>query len=142
MTMTAIRYSNLAVALVFGFGLWVGCAAADESSSEESAAGVTNIETVNVDTLNIDNGAIGNSQLQTVNSGQGAAMSAVSSADADLEENDITNSDGSTFQTGAATGMMANSGGINVNMVNSGNNVAMQANTTINLYLGGSAGAE
>lgn len=137
MTMTAIRYSNLAVALVLGFGLWVGCAAADESSSEESAAGVTNI-----DTLNIDNGAIGNSQLQTVSTGQGAAMSAVSSADADIDDNDITNGDGSSFQTGAAAGIMGNSGGINVNMVNSGNNVAMQANTTINLYLGGSAGAE
>lgn len=135
--MTAIRHSILMVASFLAFGLWVGCAAADESSTDESAADVTHI-----DTLNIDNGAIGNSQLQTVNSGQGAAMSAVSSADADLENNDITNSEGSSFQTGAATGMMANSGGINVNMVNSGNNVAMQANTTINLYLGGSAGAE
>lgn len=135
--MTAIRHSNLMVASVLTFGLWVGCAAADESTADESAADVTNI-----DTLNIDNGAIGNSQLQTVSSGQGAAMTAVSTADSDISDNDITNTDGSSFQTGAATGMMANSGGINVNMVNTGNNVAMQANTTINLYLGGSGGAE
>jgi len=132
--MTAIRHSILTVASVLALGLWVGYAAADEPAPGAPAA-----EEINIDTLNIDNGALGNDELVTVSTGQSTAMMAVSAADADVEDNDITNSEGSTFQTGSATGIMANSGGLNTNMVNTGANVVMQANTTINLYLGGSS---
>jgi hypothetical protein len=128
--MTVIRHSILMVASIFAFGLWVGYAAADEPDEGTPAA----------DILDIDNGALGASELVTISSG--TSMVAVSAADSDIENNDITTGENSHFQTGDASATMANAGGINVNMVNSGNNVAMQANTTINLYLDSAAGGE
>jgi hypothetical protein len=122
--MTAIRHSILAAASLLALGLWVGNAAADESVPDESAADeIATIETAPL-TAN---------ELVVVSSGN--AMGALSDADATVENNDIDVGDNSYFGTGDATSIQTNSGGINVNMVNTGNNVVMQTNTTLNLYL-------
>jgi hypothetical protein len=123
--MTAIRHSILAVASLLALGLWLGNAAAGEPEQGDPAA----------DEVNNGDAPLSLGDLAVVSTGQSVAMGAVSDADATVDDNDIEVGDDSYFMTGDAMSMQNNSGGINVNMVNTGNNVVMQTNTTMNLYL-------
>jgi len=104
------------------FGLWVGCAAAEEPSEDSSAADLINVN---------DNNVLGDNEMLAVASGNGNSLGAVSNPDANVSHNKI----GDNSTTGDVALSSANTGGINVNFANTGNNVVMQNSMAINVYL-------
>ena len=120
--MTDTRHWFLVTASILTFGLWVGCAAAEEPAEDSSAA----------DSINItDNNLLGDNEILAVTSGNGSSLGVVSDPDATVSHNTI----GDNSITGSVGQSSTNSGGINVNFANTGNNVVMQNSMAINVYL-------
>jgi len=125
--MTVKKQAILAAASVLVFGLWVGTAAAGASDTGDPAAG---------DFLNVpSNDQLGSGEMSSTNTGQVTQVTSTSQ-DADVKHNDINIGDNSAMTTGSASTFSQNSGGFNVNMTNTGNNVVMQNTTNVNVYLG------
>jgi len=125
--MAAKNGAVLTAASLLAFGLWVGSAAAGESNTGDPAAG---------DFLNVpSNDQLGSGELSSTNTGQVTQLTSTSQ-DADVKHNDINIGDNSSMTTGSASTFSQNSGGFNVNMTNTGNNVVMQNTTNVNVYLG------
>ena len=120
--MTDKRPWILVTASILTFGLWVGCAAAEEPDSGSSAADLINVT---------DNNVLGDNEMLAVASGNGNSLGAVSDPDGNVSHNKI----GDNSTTGDVGLSSANTGGINVNFANSGNNVVMQNSMAINVYL-------
>jgi hypothetical protein len=120
--MTDKRHWILVTASILTFGLWVGCAAAEEPDSGSSAADLINVT---------DNNVLGDNEMLAVASGNGNSLGAVSDPDGNVSHNKI----GDNSTTGDVSLSSANTGGINVNFANSGNNVVMQNSMAINVYL-------
>ena len=121
--MTDKRHWLLVTASIVAFGLWVGCAAAEEPGQGSPAAD----DVVNVS----DNNALGDNEMLAVGTGHGNALGAVSDPDGNVSGNSIS---GNTT-TGSISQSSANTGGINVNFANTGNNVVMQNSMAVNVYL-------
>ncbi len=125
---SALLMSTFTIALgTIALGLWVGNAAGGESDSDEPAA--DELQSLN------SSDQMATDELSTASGGQAVTQMSVSNQDADVDDNALTVGDGAVFATGFAAGGSANSGGINVNMVNTGNFVVMQNTTSLNLYL-------
>src|SRR5262247_1309514 len=126
--MTATKQAVLAAASVLVFGLWVGSAAAGESTTGDPAAG---------DFLTVPGSdQLGTSELSSASTGQVVTQITSTNQDAKVKDNDIIIGDNSSMTTGTATTISQNSGGFNINMTNSGNNVVMQNTTNLNIFLG------
>jgi hypothetical protein len=126
--MKATKRVVLAAASVFAFGLWVGSAAAGESTTGDPAAG---------DFLTVPGSdQLGTNDLSSASTGQVVTQITSTNQDAKVKDNDIVIGDNSSLTTGSATTISQNSGGFNVNMTNSGNNVVMQNTTNLNIFLG------
>jgi hypothetical protein len=120
--MTDKRHWFLVTASILAFGLWVGCAAAEEPAEDSSAA----------DSITItDNNLLGDNEILAVTSGNGSSLGAVSDPDAKVSHNVI----GDNSVTGGVQQSSTNSGGINVNFANTGNNVVMQNSMAVNVFL-------
>jgi hypothetical protein len=120
--MTDKRHWILVTASILTFGLWVGCAAAEEPGSGSPAADLVNVS---------DNNALGDNEMLAVGTGQGNSLGAVSDPDGNVSHNGaITDT-----TTGSINQSSANTGGINVNFANTGNNVVMQNSMAVNVYL-------
>lgn len=107
-------------------GLWVGNAAAGESNLDDPAADELLLQ---------GNDELATEELSAASGGAAVSQISVSKQDADVEDNPVTMGDGAVWATGSAAGGSANTGGVNVNMVNTGNFVVMQNTTNLNLYL-------
>ena len=120
--MTDRRHWLLVTASILVFGLWVGCAAAEEPAEDSSAADLINVS---------DNNVLGDNEMLNVASGNGNSLGAVSDPDATVSHNKI----GDNSITGDIGQSSTNTGGINVNFANTGNNVVMQNSMAINIYM-------
>ena len=120
--MTDKRHWLLVTASILAFGLWVGCAAAEEPGEGSSAAELINVS---------DNTVLGDNEMLAVASGNGNSLGALSDPDANVSDNGAI----SDVTTGTIDQSSMNSGGINVNFANTGNNVVMQNSMAINVYL-------
>ena len=120
--MTDRRHWFLVTASILVFGLWVGCAAAEEPAEDSSAADLINVS---------DNNVLGDNEMLNVASGNGNSLGAVSDPDAEVSHNKI----GDNSVTGGIAQSSTNTGGINVNFANTGNNVVMQNSMAINIYM-------
>jgi hypothetical protein len=69
--------------------------------------------------------------MLNVASGNGNSLGAVSDPDAEVSHNKI----GDNSVTGGIAQSSTNTGGINVNFANTGNNVVMQNSMAINIYM-------
>ena len=127
--MTATKQAVLAAASVLAFGLWVGSAAAGESTTGDPAAG----DFLTVPTSD----QLGTNDMSSASTGQVVTQLTSTDQNANVKDNDIVIGDNSTMTTGTASTLSQNSGGFNVNMTNSGNNVVMQNTTNLNIFLGG-----
>jgi hypothetical protein len=126
--MTAKKQAILAAASLLAFGLWVGGAAAGEPNAGDPAA---------ADLLDVTNaGQLGTNEMSSTNGGQAITQISSTKQDADVTGNDMTIGDNSSVATGSATSISSNTGGLNVNMTNTGNYVVMQNTTNLNIYLG------
>jgi hypothetical protein len=119
--MTDKRNWLLATASILMFGLWVGCAAAEDPGQGSPAADLVNVS---------DNNALGDNEMLAVGTGHGNSLGAVSDPDGNVSHNTI----GDNSTTGDISQMSANTGGINVNFANTGNNVVMQNSMAINIF--------
>jgi len=125
--MAAKKRAVLAAVSLLSFGLWVGSAAAGDPNSGDPAAG---------DFLNPGSDQLGTNDLSSTSTGNQVTQLTSTSQDANVKKNDINVGDNSSFATGSATTFSQNSGGFNVNMTNTGNNVVMQNTTNVNIFLG------
>jgi len=83
-------------------------------------------------------GSVGWGQLRfSASTGQVVTQLTSTDQNAKVKDNDIVIGDNSAMTTGTASTLSQNSGGFNVNMTNSGNNVVMQNTTNLNIFLGG-----
>lgn len=110
-----------------------GAGAPGGSSVTDGASALIDPEPENPeDSINIG-GALGSGPLGAISTGNSSAsMVANSDPDAIVANNSI----GDNSTTGDVGVYSANSGGINVNFANSGNNVVMQNSMAVNIYLG------
>jgi len=117
--MTTSRQWILATAGFLAFSLWVGTASGDGlDPSSSSLDGLTE--------------EVSSAALAGVSSGNGStAQVAGSDPDAFV----IGNTIGDNSTTGDVMAISGNTGGINVNFANSGNNVVMQNSMAVNIYL-------
>ena len=122
--MTISRQWILAAASVLAFGLWVGPAAGGGPEGSPPVDELSMGEEVS---------ELGAGLLQDVSSGNGSASMA---ADSDTDAFVVGNEIGDNSTTGSVAAISANTGGINVNFANSGNNVVMQNSMAVNIYLG------
>jgi hypothetical protein len=120
--MTDQRHWLLVTASILTFGLWVGCAAAEEPGEGASAADPL---------IEVDNHVLGDNEMLAVASGNGNSLGAVSDPDGNVSHNGAI----SNTTTGGISQSSANTGGINVNFANTGNNVVMQNSMAVNVYL-------
>jgi len=120
--MTDKRNWLLATASILVFGLWVGCAAAEDPGQGSPAADLVNVS---------DNKALGDNEMLAVGTGQGNSLGAVSDPDGNVSHNTI----GDNSTTGEITQFSGNTGGINVTFANTGNNVVMQNSMAVNVFL-------
>lgn len=135
--MTDKRHWILVTASILTFGLWVGCAAAEDPSQGSSAADLVGGHPADgsspADLVNVsDNKALGDNEMLAVGTGHGNSLGAVSDPDANVSGNGPI----SDTTTGGINLASQNSGGINVNFANTGNNVVMQNSMAINVFLG------
>jgi hypothetical protein len=125
--MTDSRQLILAAAGFLALGLWVGPAAGDDPPPPEGDPSSA------MNFLEIPEDASQAGALQDVSSGNGSASLG---ADSDTDAFVVGNTIGDNSTTGDVAAISANSGGINVNFANSGNNVVMQNSMAVNIYLG------
>jgi hypothetical protein len=105
--------------LALGVCVWVGEARADSASNEIAVENTAS---------SLDLAALSGGGLSLTN------VEATGTQTGEVSGNTIDNSGGSIMHNGGNISANANSGGITINMLNSGNNVSMQNITQINVY--------
>jgi hypothetical protein len=105
--------------LALGVCVWVGEARADSASNEIAVENTAS---------SLDLAALSGGGLSLTN------VEATGTQTGGVNDNTIDNSGGSYMHNGGNISANANSGGITINMLNSGNNVLMQNITQINVY--------
>jgi hypothetical protein len=122
--MTTSRQWILATASFLAFSLWVGTASGDGLDASSSSLD-------ELSDLNVAN-QMGSAAMETTTTGNSSpALAANSDPDAVVVGNTI----GDNSTTGDVMAISGNTGGINVNFANSGNNVVMQNSMAVNIYL-------
>lgn len=105
--------------LALGVCVWVGEARADSASNEIAVENTAS---------SLDLAALSGGGLSLTN------VEATGTQTGEVSGNTIDNSGGGIMHNGGNISANANSGGITINMLNSGNNVSMQNITQINVY--------
>jgi hypothetical protein len=126
----------LATAGFLALSLWVGTASADgpvESTTSPSTLDDLDVLNISIGEVDVNAPEMSSGPVTGTTSGDSsAALVANSDPDAIIDENSI----GDNSTTGDITVYSGNTGGINVQFANSGNDVVMQNSMAVNIYLG------
>lgn len=119
----------IALAPLFGIALFGGAAAAASEPVADAGEEVILL-------LEEGDGLVAlDSEEMSEASGGFVIQQSSTNQNSSFEDNDITVTNGSQIITGNVLANSANTGGITTAVINSGNNVSVQASTTLNIYL-------